>query len=163
MIILGIDPGTATTGIGILEFKKSSKKQLACLYYGVISTPTKMSMPERLNLLYDNLLILIKEYRPEAVAIESLFFFKNAKTVMAVSQARGVALLACAQKKVPIFEFTPLQAKIAVPGYGRAEMQKMIQKILELEKIPKPDDAADALALAICCSRICNFKLSIKN
>ncbi len=165
MIILGIDPGTATTGIGITEFKKSSKKQLTCLYYGVISTPTKMPMPERLNLLYDDLLVLIKKYRPEAVAIESLFFFKNAKTVMAVSQARGVALLACAQKKIPIFEFTPLQAKIAVTGYGRAEkqqMQKMIQKILELEKIPKPDDAADALALTICCSRICNFKSSIK-
>lgn len=160
MIILGIDPGTATTGIGIVDFKKSDKQQLTCLRYGVIETPAKMPMQNRLKILYDDLVEIIKEYKPAAIAIESLFFFKNAKTVMAVSQARGIGLLVAAQKKIPLFEFTPLQAKIAVTGYGRAEkqqVQKMIKHILNLEKIPKPDDAADALAIAICCANTCSF------
>jgi crossover junction endodeoxyribonuclease RuvC len=160
MVILGIDPGTATTGIGIIDFKKTAQKQVSCLHFGVISTPAKMPMQDRLKILYDDLSAIIKEYKPEAVAIESLFFFKNAKTVMAVSQARGIALLAVAQKKIPLFEFNPLQAKIAVTGYGRAEkmqVQKMIKQILELDKIPKPDDAADALAIAICCASTCSF------
>jgi crossover junction endodeoxyribonuclease RuvC len=158
MIILGIDPGTATTGIGIVEFKKG---QVFCLRYGTIETPAKMPMQDRLKILYDDLALIIKEYKPTAMAIESLFFFKNAKTVMPVSQARGIALLLAAQKNLTLFEFTPLQAKTAVTGYGRAEkqqVQKMIKHILNLEKIPKPDDAADALAIAICCTRSQNFK-----
>ena len=161
MIILGIDPGTATTGIGIVEFEKTKKQQVTCLRYGVISTPAKMPMPDRLKILYDDLTAIIKEYKPVAMAVESLFFFKNAKTVMAVSQARGITLLIAAQQQLPLFEFTPLQAKIAVTGYGRAEkqqVQKMLQHILNLEKIPKPDDAADALAIAICCAMTQNFK-----
>jgi crossover junction endodeoxyribonuclease RuvC len=158
MIILGIDPGTATTGIGIVEFKKG---QVFCLRYGTIETPAKIPMQDRLKILYDDMALIIKEYKPTAMAIESLFFFKNAKTVMPVSQARGIALLLAAQKKLALFEFTPLQAKTAVTGYGRAEkqqVQKMIKHILNLEKIPKPDDAADALAIAICCARSQNFK-----
>ncbi len=160
MIILGIDPGTATTGIGLIDYQKTAQKQLSCLHYGTIITLSKMPLAERLKILYQDLGDLIKKYQPEAVAIESLFFFKNAKTVMAVSQARGVALLLIAQKKIPFFEFTPLQAKIAITGYGRAEkiqVQKMLQHILNLEKPPKPDDAADALALAICCAYTCEF------
>ncbi|MFA5009286.1 MAG: crossover junction endodeoxyribonuclease RuvC [Candidatus Paceibacterota bacterium] len=166
MIILGIDPGTATTGVGLIEYKKTSQKQLNCLHYGTIITPSKMPLSERLKILYQDLSELIEKYKPEAIAIESLFFFKNAKTVMAVSQARGVALLLIAQKKIPFFEFTPLQAKIAITGYGRAEkiqVQKMLQHILELKKPPKPDDAADALALAICCAYASEFDNLKKN
>ncbi|MFA5013295.1 MAG: crossover junction endodeoxyribonuclease RuvC [Candidatus Paceibacterota bacterium] len=165
MIILGIDPGTATTGIGVIE-SKQSQKQLNCLYYGVITTPANIIMAERLMLLNNELNGIIKEYAPDIAAVESLYFFKNAKTVMAVSQARGVALLTLAKKNIPITEFTPLQAKTTVTGYGRAskgQVQKMIQNILKLEKLPKPDDAADALAIAICCSYVCAFDKIKKN
>lgn len=161
MIILGIDPGTATTGIGLIEYKKSNRQQLDCLYYGIIATPANVPLENRLEMLYNDLTKIIKKYKPTILAVESLYFFKNAKTVMAVSQARGIALLLAAQKKLPIFEFTPLQAKIAVTGYGRAskqQVQKMIKNLLSLEKLPKPDDAADALALAICCAAAQNFK-----
>ncbi|MDD5568975.1 MAG: crossover junction endodeoxyribonuclease RuvC [Candidatus Pacebacteria bacterium] len=160
MIILGIDPGTATTGIGIIEFKKAAQNQLSCLFYGTISTPAGMPASERLKLLNKDLGQTIKKYNPDAAAVESLYFFKNAKTVMAVSQARGVILLALSQKNIPLYEFTPLQAKVAVTGYGRAakgQVQKMIKNILRLEKNPKPDDAADALAIAICCALNQNF------
>lgn len=152
MIILGIDPGTATTGFGII---KSSKKQLTCIEYGIIETSSKLNMGERLKILNKSLEKIITFHKPEIAAVESLYFFKNLKTALPVSQARGVILLSFSNKNVPIKEFTPLQAKTAVAGYGRAskdQVQKMIRNILNLEKVPKPDDAADALAIAVCCA-----------
>lgn len=153
MIILGIDPGTASTGFGIIE---SRQKKLVCVDYGVIKTPSQMDMGERLMLLNKDLEKIIKAHGPEMAAVETLYFFKNLKTALPVSQARGVILLTFSHKKVPIREFTPLQAKTAVTGYGRAskdQVQKMIKHILNLDKIPKPDDAADALAIAVCCAQ----------
>jgi len=149
MIILGLDPGTATTGFGIIE---ATQDELSCLHYGTITTEANTKDENRLMIIYSELENLLKEYKPEAVAIEKIFFFKNPKTVMPVSQARGVMLLAAAKQNIPIFEFTPLQVKIAVTGYGRAQkkqVQEMVKNLLNLEKIPKPDDAADALAIAI--------------
>ncbi len=152
MIILGIDPGTATTGFGIIE---SRKKELTCIEYGIIETSPKLDMGERLKKINRELEEIIKSYEPEIAAVESLYFFKNLKTALPVSQARGVILLSFSNKNVPFKEFTPLQAKTAVAGYGRAskdQVQKMIKHILKLEKTPKPDDAADALAIAVCCA-----------
>ncbi|MDD5696542.1 MAG: crossover junction endodeoxyribonuclease RuvC [Candidatus Pacebacteria bacterium] len=163
MIILGIDPGTATTGFGIIQFHK---KQLACIEYGVIETPAKMDMGERLQILNKDLEKIIKRHEPEIAAIESLFFFKNLKTAVPVSQARGVILLTLSRRNVSVKEFTPPQAKTAVTGYGRAskdQVQKMVKHILNLDEIPKPDDAADALAIAVCCAQHMEsykFKLS---
>lgn len=152
MIILGIDPGTATTGYGVVEYKN---KKLICLDYGVIQTPAKQDMGERLIQLNSDLNEIIKKYKPEIAAVESLFFFKNLKTAMPVSQARGVILFTLAKKNVPVIDFTPQQAKTSVTGYGKAtknQVQKMVKNLLNLDSIPKPDDAADALALAICCA-----------
>lgn len=157
MIILGIDPGTATTGYGIIDHKK---KKSACLDYGVIQTSPKLNPGERLKQLNFDLEQIIKEYKPEMAAVESLFFFKNLKTAMPVSQARGVIVFTLAKKNVPMLEFTPQQAKTAVTGYGKAtksQVQKMVKNLLNLEEIPKPDDAADALAIAICCADKCKF------
>ncbi|MCK9578436.1 crossover junction endodeoxyribonuclease RuvC [bacterium] len=162
MIILGIDPGTATTGFGVIDYTQTAQQQLSCLKYGTIDTPAGMDTADRLCILHDELLNLISEYRPQMAAVESLYFFKNVKTVMPVSQARGVILLTINKKKVPIVEYTPLQAKTAVTGYGRAtknQVQQMVKNLLQLEKIPKPDDAADALALAICCANHTRFKI----
>lgn len=152
MIILGIDPGTATTGYGVIKRSKT----LECLDYGVIKTSPSMLMPERLKLLYDGLAKLIKRYNPEVLVVENVYFFKNLKTALPVSQAKGVILLAAAEKKIPVQELTPLQVKMGVAGYGRAEkkqVQKIIQQLLHLKEMPKPDDAADALAIAFCCAR----------
>ena len=152
MIILGIDPGTARLGFGIL---KKTKKKLECLDYGVIKTSSDLANPERLKILYNQLNILIRKYEPDFLAVEKLFFFKNAKTAILVAQAKGVILLAGAKKKIPIFEFTPLQMKMTIANYGRAEkkqIQKMIQILLDLKELPT-DDAADALGIAICCAR----------
>ena len=150
LIILGIDPGTATLGYGIIE---SQKNKLTVLSYGCATTPKNLPSPARLKLLYDEVTALIKKHKPTLVAIEQLFFFKNQKTVITVAQARGVALLAAENKKINICEFTPLQVKQAVSGYGKAEkqqVQKMVKILLSLKEIPQPDDAADALAIAIC-------------
>ena len=152
MIILGIDPGTAIMGFGVL---KKTKKKLECLDYGVIKTSSDLANPERLKILYNQLNILIRKYEPDFLAVEKLFFFKNAKTAILVAQAKGVILLAGAKKKIPILEFTPLQMKMTIANYGRAEkkqIQKMIQILLDLKELPKPDDAADALGIAICCA-----------
>jgi len=156
MIILGIDPGTATTGFGII--KKEGNK-LKCLDYGIISTSKEDSQQERLNILYNQITKLITKHKPDELAIEKLFFFKNLKTAMPVAEARGVILLATAKKKIPLKEITPLQVKMGICGYGRADkkqIQEMVKIILNLDKIPKPDDAADALGIAICCSRVDN-------
>ena len=152
MIILGIDPGTATTGIGII---KSEKSNIDLIHYDCILTSPKESTAQRLKTLYTELEKIIKKYKPDMMAVEDIFFFKNLKTAIKVSQARGVILLAGAQNKLTICEYTPLQIKQAVSGYGRAEklqVQKMVKIILKLREIPKPDDAADALAVAICCA-----------
>lgn len=153
MIILGIDPGTATTGYG---FVKKIGRNLSCLDYGSIETSPSSSDAKRLECLYNELNLLIRKTKPDVLAVEKLYFFKNSKTAMTVAQAKGVILLAGVKKRIPIFEFTPLQMKTVVTGYGRAEkiqIQKMVKVILNLKKIPRPDDAADALGIAICCAR----------
>lgn len=152
MKILGIDPGTAITGYGLIE---TNHNKLNCLNYGTIKTLAGQKDEDRLVVLHSELKNLITLYKPELVAIEKLFFFKNLKTVMPVSQARGVILLTVAHFNIPIAEFTPLQVKTTTTGYGRAtkkQVQEMVKHLLELEKIPRPDDAADALAIAICSS-----------
>ncbi|MDA1337609.1 MAG: crossover junction endodeoxyribonuclease RuvC [bacterium] len=151
MVILGIDPGTARTGYGVLQTKPS----LRWIDHGTIDTPKGMPAHERLLLLEQGLVHLFKKYKPELMCVERLYFFKNLKTALPVSEARGVVLLQAAKYKVALKELTPLQAKMAVTGYGKAEkkqVQYMVKEILGLKDIPQPDDAADALALAIAVS-----------
>jgi crossover junction endodeoxyribonuclease RuvC len=150
MIYLGIDPGFADMGFGVVEIARGGKEK--CLAYGTVKTPKSLPMPERLLQLHDDLTALIKKYRPAAAGIEKLFFQNNAKTAMDVAEARGVIRLALAQAGMPTREFTPAQIKIAVCGHGGAEklqVQKMVQKMLALPRLPRPDDAADALAIAL--------------
>ncbi len=150
MVILGTDHGPATTGFGVI---RKIKRGLKCLDYGLIKTSPKSSTPERLDKLYTELTKLIRKYKPNVLGVENIYFFKNLKTALPVSQAKGVILLAAARAKVPIYEFTPLQVKMTVTGYGRAEkkqIQKMIGHLLGLKELPKSDDAADALGVAIC-------------
>lgn len=152
MKILGIDPGTATTGFGIVE-KKQSK--LLSVDYGVISTPKNLDMSNRLLILYEDIKEIIDHHKPDVIAVEQLFFARNVTTAITVGQARGVVLLAAQKADLKIIEFTPLQVKQSVTGYGQAtkkQVQEMVKKILDLSQIPKPDDAADALAIAICSS-----------
>ncbi len=152
---MGIDPGTATTGFSIIN---KTKKGIKVLDYGCIITSPDLSPGERLKIINNELNKLIKKYRPEIMAVESLYFFKNFKTAMPVSQAKGVILLTAAKKKIPVYEYTPLQMKMAIAGYGRAEkkqVQKMIQSLFNLEAKPKDknkrkDDATDALGIAFC-------------
>lgn len=149
MKILGIDPGTAIVGFGLIECKKNKLKNIE---YGCIYTSKDENMNRRLKKIFENLSELIDRFKPDAIAVEEIFYFKNNKTVISVSQARGVILLAAELKKIPIFEYTPLQVKMGITGYGRAEkkqIQLMVKKILNLDTIPKPDDAADALAIAV--------------
>lgn len=150
MIILGIDPGTATTGYGLIE-EKSGK--LSLIDYGVIITEPKQPLEDRLSLIYDQLGDIIDEYDPDEIAVEELFFSNNAKTAMSVGQARGVILLAAKKSGVNIAEYTPNEVKNNVCGYGAADkkqVQKMVTMLLKLTETPQPDDAADALAIAIC-------------
>jgi len=150
MIVLGIDPGTAITGYGLVAGLQGKEQMLA---YGCIRTSPDFSMPERLLKLKQELEYLIDQYRPEVVAIEELFHYKNAKTVITVAQARGVVMCTAAQRLLNVVEYTPLQVKQSVVGYGQADkkqVQIMVARILGLDKIPRPDDAADALAVAIC-------------
>lgn len=152
MVILGIDPGTATTGFGIIESNKKTSN-FTLVDFGVISTKKILTDAERLKILADDIEQLIKKHKPDAVGVEKLFFTTNQKTVMAVSQARGVVLFICQSHKIPIFEFTPLQVKSFICGYGKAEkkqVQYIVQKTFKLKTVPKPDDAADALAIALC-------------
>ena len=154
MIIIGIDPGTAKVGFGII---RKNQDKLKCLDYGIIQTESILSTEKRLKKIYLEILSLIKKWKPEILAIENIYFFKNLKTAMPVSQVKGVILLVAAQKKIPISEITPLQVKTAITGYGRADkkqVQKMVKNLLNLEEIPKPDDAADALGVAIACLQI---------
>ena len=155
MIILGIDPGTATTGYGVILAKSMnsrSKDNFKCLGYGSIKTSPEMAMPQRLKKLHNELSKLLKEHQPEIMVVESLFFFKNMKTAMPVSQAKGVILLTAAKKNILVHEFTPPQVKMLIAGSGKAEkinVQKKVQAIFGMKDIPKPDDAADALAIAL--------------
>lgn len=150
MIILGIDPGTATTGYGII---KSEKGNIQAVAYGCILTKSSESLETRLAVIFDELTKIIKKFKPEMAAVEELFFASNTKTAISVGHARGVILLACSKAGAPVYEYTPLQVKQAVCGYGRGDkqqIQKMVKTLLNLEEIPKPDDAADGLAIAIC-------------
>jgi crossover junction endodeoxyribonuclease RuvC len=150
MIVLGIDPGMAIVGYGVVEKKGHILKPID---YGVITTPSDMEAPQRLVAIYDSIQELISRYQPDEVAIEELFFNKNVKTAITVGHARGVAVLAAAKTGLNLYEYTPLQVKQSVVGYGRAEktqVQQMVKSLLSLKEIPKPDDAADALAVAIC-------------
>ncbi|HCX27891.1 MAG TPA: crossover junction endodeoxyribonuclease RuvC [Candidatus Portnoybacteria bacterium] len=152
MLILGIDPGTAMIGVGLIEYKN---KQVALRCYDCLKTSQTDGTAERLNDLHQKLNRFIKKHQPDVIAVEDIFFFKNLKTAVKVSQARGVILLAAAQHRAKIYEYTPLQVKQAITGYGRAEkkqVQQMVKTILKLKEIPRPDDAADALAVAICCT-----------
>jgi len=155
MIILGIDPGIATTGWGVVEKVPHGKvgKDFVMRDYGCVLTEAGLALEVRLAMLYKGVQEVLRENKPDAFVVEELFFNNNAKTALVVGQARGVILLAARHFGVPFFEYTPLQVKAALTGYGRAEksqMQRMIQLILSLKEIPKPDDAADALAIAYC-------------
>ena len=151
MIILGFDPGIATLGYGVIKTEKGKKPQM--LDYGIVSTPKEENIAVRLAMLEKGVRQILDKYKPDEIAIEELFFAKNVKTGIAVAHARGVVLLTCVKECGRIFEYTPLQIKQALTGYGRAEkkqVQEMTRRILALEKVPKPDDTADALAMAIC-------------
>ncbi|MCA9343810.1 MAG: crossover junction endodeoxyribonuclease RuvC [Candidatus Nomurabacteria bacterium] len=152
MRILGIDPGTGIVGFGIIDVDSGNTKFVEA---GVIRTPAHQEDSERLLTIYQDLKGIISQYKPDVMAVEKLFFIRNITTAMSVSQARGVILLLGKQKKIQLNEYTPLQIKQAVTGYGKADkkqIQEMVKVILKLPQIPKPDDAADALAAAICCS-----------
>ena len=152
MRVLGIDPGTAITGYSVIEEDKHGALQLVTL--GVINTPAHTPLSSRLQMIYKRLSEIVDKYQPEASAVEQLFFSKNARTAMSVGHARGVTLLALANAGLTIHEYTPMQIKQAVTGYGGArkqQIQEMVRMLLNLPSIPKPDDAADAAAVAICC------------
>ena len=149
-LALGIDPGTATTGYGLVRLMPDG--ELVAVDYGVILTPKDASPSARLEMLYDDLNKILKKHKPESAAVEKLFFSRNVTTGIAVGQARGVVLLALQKAGMEIYEYSPNEVKQAVAGYGFAEkrqMQEMVRTLLQLAKIPKPDDAADALAVAI--------------
>ncbi|WP_129597558.1 crossover junction endodeoxyribonuclease RuvC [Anaerophilus nitritogenes] len=158
MIILGIDPGIAIVGYGVIEYKGNHIKTLG---YGAIITHANEEMPQRLKKVYDDLEILLDRFKPDVVAIEELFFNKNVKTALMVGHARGVLILGAANRGIDIYEYTPLQVKQGVVGYGRADkkqVQQMTKTLLNLPQIPKPDDVADALAVAICHAHSGAFK-----
>ena len=156
MIILGIDPGTATTGYGLI---KCNGEEIETLDYGSIRTSSDLDPEQRLEEIHEDIKSLINKYNPQALAIESVYFFKNAKSAIPVGQARGVAMLTAVKNNLEVFEFTPLQIKMAMTGYGKAkkkQVQKMVKEHLNLEEVPKPNDAADALGAALCCKRQLN-------
>ena len=149
MRILGIDPGYAIMGWAVIDMKGN---HFTAVDYDSIMTDAGTPMPERLQMLYSGLMSVIEQYHPDEASIEELFYNNNAKTVIHVGEARGVAILACTNSGLDVYEYTPLQIKMALTGYGRAEkkqIQSMVKMILNLEKVPKPDDTADALAAAI--------------
>jgi crossover junction endodeoxyribonuclease RuvC len=153
MRILGIDPGTGILGFGVIDVDKSSKMKLVDA--GVIRTPVHEDDSVRLLTIFNELKSIINEFKPEVMSVEKLFFARNVTTAMTVSQARGVVMLLGMQHELELHEFTPMQIKQAVTGYGKADkkqIQEMVRVLLQLKEIPKPDDAADALAAAICCS-----------
>ena len=153
MVILGIDPGYATTGFGVLEQVRGT---IRLLNYGTITTPAGLDFSQRLVMLYDDMNELLRAVKPDAVAVEELFFGHNVTTGIGVSHGRGVILLAIAQFGAPLFEYTPNQVKQAVVGYGSAEKRQvmdMTRRLLKMERVARPDDAADAIAIALCHAR----------
>ncbi|NLZ45060.1 MAG: crossover junction endodeoxyribonuclease RuvC [Clostridiales bacterium] len=149
MVILGIDPGYAIVGFGVLETVKNDFRVLG---FGAITTDADTPFEERLKIIYDDVSEIINIYKPDCIAIEKLFFNTNQKTVINVAQARGVTILPAVQSGIPIYEYTPLQVKVSVTGFGRADkkqVQEMARRTLSLKEVPKPDDTADALAIAI--------------
>lgn len=158
MIIIGIDPGIATVGYGVIE---CISNKCRAIDYGPILTPSNLSMPNRLDMIFEELNDIIKYFKPHDMAVEELFFNKNVKTAITVGHARGVEILSAVRNGLDIYEYTPLQIKQAVVGYGRADkkqVQYMVKTLLNLEDIPKPDDVADALAVAICHGSSLKFK-----
>ena len=150
MIVIGIDPGLATVGFGVL---RKEEKTITPVSYGCIRTSAEKHTSERLVEIYNEINALFEKYSPEAVAVERLFFNKNVTNAMSVSEARGVIFLAVQQKNIPVFEYTPNQIKQAITGSGRADkrqMQEMIKRLLNLDEVPRPDDAADGLSIALC-------------
>ena len=164
MRIIGIDPGLATLGFGVIE---QNNNQLQVIDFGVVETAAKESFPRRLEQIHHRLTDIFKQYTPDVIVVEELFFSKNVKTAIDVGQVRGVVILTAVQQQVEVREYTPLQVKLAVVGYGRAtkdQIQKMVKVLLKLSQIPKPDDAADALAVAICHAHSHTFeKLVLKS
>ncbi len=153
MKILGIDPGFATIGFGLIS---SERGEHQLLQYGAITTPPELDFPSRLVMIYDDMTELLSTLRPDAAAVEELFWGHNVTTGIQVSHGRGVILLAIAKAEVPLFEYTPMQVKQAVVGYGKAEklqVMDMTRRLLHMREVPRPDDAADALALALCHGR----------
>jgi len=158
VIVFGIDPGIAIVGYGVIEYNGN---KFNVLDYGAVQTSNSYSFPTRLKIIYDEISLLMEKFKPDALAIEELFFNKNVKTAITVGQARGVQVLAAVNKGIEIYEYTPLQVKQGVVGYGRADkrqIQEMVKILLNLDKIPKPDDVADALAVAICHAHSGNFR-----
>ncbi len=150
MRILGIDPGLAIVGYGVVDKEGNAYKTI---YYDAITTHAHTPIENRIKIIYDEMNLIIEKYKPDVLSIEELFFNNNAKTALAVGQARGVVLLSAVEHNIPIYEYTPLQVKQALTGYGRAskmQIQQMMKSMLGLNEIPKPDDVADALAIAIC-------------
>ncbi len=150
MRILGIDPGIAIVGFGVVD---KNGNRYSTVEYGAITTPAHTPLENRLKTIYDEMTLLFANFRPDAMSVEELFFNSNAKTAIAVGQARGVIILSAVENGVPIYEYTPLQVKQALTGYGRAskmQIQQMMRTMLGLSEIPKPDDVADALAIAVC-------------
>ncbi len=150
MLILGIDPGYAIVGYGLVEYQSN---RFRTVDYGAITTPAGMDFSQRLEMIYRQMQILLTKYHPQAIAVEKLYFQNNQKTAIDVAQARGVILLAARLEGIELFEYTPLQVKSSVVGYGQAvkkQVQEMTRMLLHLDAVPKPDDTADALAIAIC-------------
>ncbi|MGI5959151.1 MAG: crossover junction endodeoxyribonuclease RuvC [Massiliimalia sp.] len=150
MRIIGVDPGYAIVGVGVLEYQNNSFRTLD---YGAITTPAGMEFSNRLKVIFEDFSNLLDLYKPDAIAVERLYFTTNQKTAIDVAQARGVILLAASLRNIPCYEYTPLQVKLAVVGYGKAvkkQVMEMTTKILNLKEVPKPDDVADALAIAVC-------------
>ncbi len=161
-VILGIDPGVATVGFGVIESSGVRQRFITC---GAVTTPAHTKLSSRLSQIYHDMLELIDTFKPEAISIEELFFNTNITTGIAVGHARGVILLAGSEKNVPMYEYTPLQVKQAITGYGRADkkqMMEMVRRLLGLQAAAKPDDASDALALAICHARFSGSLLTYK-
>ena len=159
MIILGIDPGLAIVGYGVIEY---TSPKFSTLDHGAILTPAHTKVEDRLVTIYNRLDEIIKMYRPNAIAVEELFFNTNQKTVISVAEARGCILLCAKKNNIPIFEYTPLQVKQSVVGYGRAEKKQvihMVKLLLKLEKAPKLDDTCDALAIAVCHANCSNSRM----
>ena len=157
MRILGIDPGFAITGYSIIDYQGNKFKLIDS---GAVTTKAGVSFPLRLTKIYDDLSMIIDEYKPDAISVEELFFNNNVKTAINVAQARGVVLVVGCQKQIPTYEYTPLQIKHAVAGYGRADkiqVQKMVKAILNVEKLPKLDDTTDSMAAAICHAHSARF------